>query len=188
MTLPMASQRIQAEGEDVSTKEREDMLEELYREMFPKLVRLAGTTGLNREDARDITQKVFVIALVRIEELEKGENRQGWLTLVLKNLLQNNQRSRSKAPQTAPLLEEFDPDSGQSRGYVASSEDTYAFEWEDLFVREVGKEAYELQQDVYRIGLTDAELEAKYGIKAANCRNRASRTKKKMEKVLKKYF
>jgi DNA-directed RNA polymerase specialized sigma24 family protein len=65
-------------------------LEEFYRKYFLPLVRRASWRhGLNKEDARDVVQEAFVIALVK---LDPKRNPKAWLIQVVDHLSANFQR------------------------------------------------------------------------------------------------
>ncbi len=173
----------------MEAKKHMELIAHLYAEMFSKLLRLAMVAGYNKDDAYELVQETFVVAIRNIDNLIKSDNREGWLTITLRNLIKNNKRDRAKVPTTLPIADDdFDPDDEQSQGYILPSNDKYPFETDDFFVRAVGEQAYELFKDVRVHKLSNEELEAKYGTKAINCQNRASRIKKKMIKALRKNF
>jgi len=65
-------------------------LEAFYRELFMPLVRRATWThGLEKEDARDVVQEAFVIALAKIDA---QRNPRAWLIQVVDNLSLNHRR------------------------------------------------------------------------------------------------
>ena len=65
-------------------------LEEFHRRFFLPLVRRATWKhGLRKEDARDIVQDAFLLAVVK---LRKDGNPQAWLTRVVDHLSSNFQR------------------------------------------------------------------------------------------------
>ncbi len=161
-----------------------ELIAELYSEMFAKLLRLARIAGYGEDDAYELVQDTFCTAVRNSDRLLASGNREGWLVNTLKNLIKNDKRDRAKSPMILPAAEDsFDPDGG----YVPSSMDDYGFELEDLLTRAVGEEDYALFKDVRVYKLSDGELEAKYGTKGANCRNRAVRIKKKLMKALKNF-
>ncbi len=174
-----------AGGDGVETDNGTELIAELYSEMFAKLLRLARTAGYGEDDAYELVQDTFCVAVQNAERLLASGNREGWLVNTLKNLIKNDRRSRAKAPMILPAVDDrFDPDGG---GIVPASTDDYGFELDDLLSRAVGEKDYALFKDVRVYKLSDEELEAKYGTKAANCRNRAVRIKKKLLKALKNF-
>jgi DNA-directed RNA polymerase specialized sigma24 family protein len=69
-------------------------LEAFYRELFMPLVRRATWThGLEKEDARDVVQEAFVIALGKIDA---QRNPKAWLIQVVDNLALNQKRKMQR--------------------------------------------------------------------------------------------
>jgi DNA-directed RNA polymerase specialized sigma24 family protein len=69
-------------------------LETFYRQLFLPLVRRAcWKHGLSKEDARDIVQDAFVIAVVK---LRVGENGRAWLTSTVDRLALNLRRKGAR--------------------------------------------------------------------------------------------
>lgn len=173
----------------MEVKTEMELIKSLYTEMFSKLLRFAKMSGYGKDDAYELVQDTFVVALRNIDRLVASNNREGWLMVTLKNRIKNDKKRRSNSPATVPLADEdFEPGDGETRGQVLPDNDEYTFETDDLFIRAVGEEAYELFKDVRVYKLSHEELEAKYGTKAINCQNRASRIKKKMIKAMKNNF
>lgn len=173
----------------METQDEMKLVELLYAEMFSKLLHYARISGYSKDDAYELVQNTFVVALQNIDRLIKSNNREGWLMVTLKNLIKNNKTRRSKAPIFLPLADEdFESGDGETQGWVLPDNDGYTFETDDFFIKAVGKRDYELFKDVRVYKLSHEELEAKYGTKAINCQNRASRIKKKMIKAMKNNF
>ncbi len=69
-------------------------LEEFYRQLFLPLVRRATWKhGLSKEDARDIVQDAFVLAVVK---LKAGGNARAWLASTVDNLAVNLRRKGAR--------------------------------------------------------------------------------------------
>jgi len=69
-------------------------LETFYRQLFLPLVRRAcWKHGLSKEDARDIVQDAFVIAVVK---LRAGENGRAWLARTVDHLAINFRRKGAR--------------------------------------------------------------------------------------------
>ena len=82
-------------------------LETFYRQLFLPLVRRAcWKHGLSKEDARDIVQDAFVVAVVK---LKAGENGRAWLATTVDNLALNFRRKGARhARLEAQFLEPLD--------------------------------------------------------------------------------
>jgi DNA-directed RNA polymerase specialized sigma24 family protein len=87
-----------------------DLFDDFYREYFSPLVRRATWKhGLGKEDARDVVQEAFIIALVK---LDPARNPKAWLIQVVDHLSVNFQR---KVIRRAKLLSHWSPgDAGLS--------------------------------------------------------------------------
>jgi DNA-directed RNA polymerase specialized sigma24 family protein len=92
-------------------------LESLHRDLFFLLVcRATYHYGLSKEDARDIVQEAFVLA---IRKLNVNRNPRAWLYQVVDHLSRNHRR---KATRRAELLEHWMADA-IARGIAASPKD-----------------------------------------------------------------
>jgi DNA-directed RNA polymerase specialized sigma24 family protein len=83
-------------------------LEGFYRQLFLPLVRRATWKhGLSKEDARDVVQDAFVIAVVK---LKVGGNGRAWLTSTVDYLATNFRRKGARhARLEAQFLEPVEP-------------------------------------------------------------------------------
>lgn len=71
-----------------------DDLERFHRDLFLPLVwRVTWRHGLSKEDARDIVQDAFVLALTK---LRADGNARSWLTRVVDNLVANARRKTAR--------------------------------------------------------------------------------------------
>ena len=71
-----------------------EVLEEFHRRLFMPLVRRASFKhGLSKEDARDIVQETFVLAL---SKLDPNGNPQSWFIGVVDRLAMGFQRKRAR--------------------------------------------------------------------------------------------
>jgi DNA-directed RNA polymerase specialized sigma24 family protein len=85
-------------------------LESLHRDLFFLLVcRATYHYGLSKEDARDIVQEAFVLA---IRKLNVNRNPRAWLYQVVDHLSRNHRR---KTNRRAELLEKWIADAISSR-------------------------------------------------------------------------
>src|SRR5262249_37625711 len=83
-------------------------LETFYRQLFLPLVRRATWKhGLSKEDARDLVQDAFAIAVVK---LKAGKNGRAWLMSTLDHLAVNFRRKAARhARLEAQYLDPADP-------------------------------------------------------------------------------
>ena len=80
----------------VDTGAAEERMEQLYREMFPKLYLYAVRILSQPLLAEEAVQNTFCIACERREKLFGSSNPQGWLMNTLKNVIRNMQRERAR--------------------------------------------------------------------------------------------
>lgn len=169
--------------------ERNALISHLYNDMYNTLFAIAQAY-VGTDDAYDIVQKTFVIALEKYNKLAASDNPQRWLTATLKYVICRAKRdSAIKLLRTTPISDvDMDNSATQALDSYSPNFDEYEFELDDFFIRAVGEDAYALYKDVCIHKLSKEQLEAKYQIGIAACRNRASMTKKKMREAMKNYF
>jgi DNA-directed RNA polymerase specialized sigma24 family protein len=72
-------------------------LGEFYRRVFMPLVRRATWKhGLSKEDARDVVQEAFLLAMVKLRD---DGNPRAWLAQVVDNLSKNHRRKTLRRKQ-----------------------------------------------------------------------------------------
>ena len=92
-------------------------LEAFYRQFFLPLVRRAvRKQGLSMEDAGDIVQDAFILALGK---LDPSKNPKAWLYQVVDHLAVNWHR---KIHRRAELLAKWDPSTPETRGEYSRGE------------------------------------------------------------------
>jgi len=92
----------------------EPELEAFYRGVFLPLVRRATWKhGLNKEDASDIVQDAFVLA---IGKLDAAGNPKAWLVQVVDHLCINHQRKAARRSQLAAKWGLTSRDSAEESG------------------------------------------------------------------------
>jgi DNA-directed RNA polymerase specialized sigma24 family protein len=92
-------------------------LEEFYRDLYLPLVwRATWRHGLSKEDARDVVQEAFVVAMAK---LQGEENARAWLNHVVDYLCVNYQRKARRRAQLAAKWGER----GLLEGFLPSEED-----------------------------------------------------------------
>lgn len=156
-------------------EEKELFIESLYSEMYPLLHRYA-TIRLNNPDlAQEFVQNVFVIALRKFQDLKNSSNPQGWLMVVLKNLLNNEMKSRMKKDG---YLDARPIELVETAEEVNKLDITYG----DL----VDVEDYKLLKSVFVDRFTAKETAQELGISPSTCGKRIQKARMKMKKALEK--
>ena len=90
---------IQAGGPSLRTEMPDSELAAFYEEVYLPLVRrVTWRHGLSKEDARDIVQDAFLIA---IEKIDATKNPKAWLIQVVDHLALNHHRKQVRRVQLA---------------------------------------------------------------------------------------
>jgi RNA polymerase sigma factor (sigma-70 family) len=94
-----------------------EKLEEFYRDLYLPLVwRATWRHGLSKEDARDVVQEAFIVAMAK---LQGEENARAWLNQVVDYLCVNYQRKTRRRARLAAKWGE----KGLIEGFVSGEED-----------------------------------------------------------------
>ncbi len=143
------------------TEERSKLFDELYIRNYDRLVHIGYRLLGSREQAEELTQETFLLALVRIGDLAAHPCPEGWLTVTLINLIKNERRRY--AFQEVPLNDMDLPP------------------WEDrepldhLLPVDIPKEDRQLLIWRYEEQLSCEEIADRLGISHTACRSRISR-------------
>jgi len=169
------------QAEERILKENEiEIINELYDEMYEKLLRLAKRRVNNTDLAREIVQETFRIACVNIENLLKSKNRQGWLVNTLKNVSNNIVRGQSRLSSLFLQVSDIE-------GFA--DEATYNIEENlpELLYSDISQtEAYDLIKKIIFEHYTTAELAEEYGVTTDVIRQRIHRARVKLQNMIKK--
>ena len=155
----------------------EEYLEEIYRDMYPLLLRYAQS-ALEGDAllAEEVVQEGFVIAWGKVNVLMGSPNPQGWMVETVKHVIQNTRRSREKSRRAA-----------EAAAAVATMEVVLHTDEEqvDLLYGDLaGDEGYELMKEYALEDKTVGALAQARGITAEACKKRLQRARAH----LKKYF
>lgn len=147
-------------------------LADLYRQEYSTLYRVAYRLTGCQEDAQDMIQKTFLLAISQQDELGHHPNPGGWLMVTLNNLVKNERRRMANRvevsleditrlparPCDVPFAEALPPG--------LTPEDQQLLSWK-----------YELELD-------HAEMARRLGISPVACRARLSRLLKKCRALM----
>lgn len=160
--------------------ERNKIIEELYIEMYPKLLIYARNSLNDRHLAEEAVQETFRIACARADRFMESQNRQGWLTITLKNIILNARRNQAKLKNvllTIMTVEKMSTD---------ISEDNVDLEM--YCTSALGKEDFELIKRIVIENRTVIEVSKELGISVEACKKRVQRAKKKLKNSLTENF
>lgn len=143
----------------------------IYKANYSRLVKMANYMLWDKDMVEDIVQSAFSTLLIKREELRDHPNIAGWLTLVVRNLVDNEQ-NRARNTREVPLFPEYEP---------AADEPLPDF----MSLLPPGLKESE-RQILYlhiEVGLTHKEIAARLGCKPEACRMRLSRAKQRCREL-----
>ncbi len=143
------------------TEERSKLFDELYIRNYDRLVHIGYRLLGSREQAEELTQETFLLALVRIDDLAAHPCPEGWLAVTLTNLIKNERRRY--AFQEVPLNDMDLP----------AKEDGEPLDY--LLPVDIPKEDRQLLIWRYEDQLSCEEIADRLGISHTACRSRISR-------------
>lgn len=146
---------------------QEEIIAQLYREMYRKLV-VYAENALNDSLAEEAVQDTFRIACSKYDELMNSSNPQGWLMNTLKNVIRNIRKEQANLNKYFVMTMSLDDE-------------------EFMEVCAVGTDVHKRLLTLivrYRYSILEAALE--FGINVETCKKRIQRVKKKLRKILEK--
>ena len=158
---------------DIETKKA---IEYLYCEMYTRLCIYALNALNDVSLAEEAVQDTFRIACMKSDSLMESQNRQGWLTNTLKNVIRNMRRSQARLNSiiTAALsLDNLSPE---------LSDDNSDFELYCTLV--LGKDDHTLLKRIVIDKCTMLDVSKEFGISVEACKKRVQRAKRKLKKSI----
>lgn len=160
--------------------ENNRIIEELYIDLYPKLLRYATNSLGNPHLAEEAVQETFRIACAKFVQLMESQNRQGWLTNTLKHVISNTRRSQTKFNSLFMII------TTAAQMSTEISEDNVDLAMYCISV--LGKENFELIENVVIKKRTIAETSSEIGISVEACKKRIQRAKKKLKESIVEEF
>lgn len=157
------------------TDSEKKFVEELYREMAPKLIVRARASLGDRSLAEEVVQDTFRVVCENIASLIKHPNPNGWVTTTLKNILRQMAAKRAKDAATVKRLSEL-------AGDLDAADDPPNIDL--LYADLADNEDYKLLKCYVAERCTIRELARELGLSADACAKRLQRARER----LKKYF
>lgn len=160
------------------TAEQNNMIEQLYLELFDKLKVYARSILESDGLAEEAIQEAFRIACQKPEQLLSSPNPQGWVFNTLKNTVRNIRSSRKTAKC---LMEQY---LLSQKGELLFFEDTLRVEirYQDL----ADMEEFQLLKELVLEGKSHEEVAKARGITVSACKKRVQRAKEKLRARLMK--
>lgn len=147
-------------------------LADLYRQEYPTMFRLAYRLTGCPEDAQDMIQKTFLLAIPQQDELCRHPNPGGWLVVTLNNLVKNERRRMSNRVEI-PL---------ETMDQIPAHHPNAPF-WEALPLG-LSDDDQQLLIWKYELELDHREMARRLGISPEACRARLSRLLKKCRALM----
>jgi len=152
-------------------------IEQLYKEMYPKLFIYASATLHSQQQAEEAVQDTFRIACAKIHALTESENPQGWLMNTLKYVIANMRRSLAKLNNA---LCDSIPEDRLSSPYDQD------FVTELVYASMLNEEDFKLLKMVVLQNFTILDASKVLGLPLETCKKRLQRIKKKLAKKIEK--
>lgn len=157
--------------------EQKRMIEQLYQEMYDKLIVYAGVSLGSESLAEEAVQETFRIACQKPESVCCSLNSQGWLVNTLKNTIRNMKSSRERVKRIVETymmtqLREF-----------SITEDRINLNV--LYENVADTEEFKLLAEMAIEGRSHEEMARSRGITISACKKRVQRAKKTLQKKIK---
>lgn len=156
--------------------ENNRIIEELYIDLYPKLLRYATNSLGDPHLAEEAVQETFRIACAKFVQLMESQNRQGWLTNTLKHVIRNTRRSQAKFSGLFTII--------TAAAQIPSeiSEDNVDLSMYCTTV--LGKENFWLVKQIIIEKKTMLEASNEIGISVNACKKRIQRAKEKLKDAI----
>ena len=156
--------------------EYSEIIEQLYMEMYDKLIIYARCSFEEESLAEEAVQETFQIACLKPDQLCESQNPRGWLVNTLKYTILNMKRSKERARQ---LLTNYLITQNES---IAFSEDKLSLQlmYEDIS----HTEEFRLIKEMAIDGRSHLEMANARGISVSACKKRVQRAKETLQKKI----
>ena len=160
----------------MGVSEQQDMVEQLYRELYQPMLVYASRLLQNNAQAEEAVQDTFRIACARYSEWKDSPNPRGWLFTTLKNVIRNQRRARQRLCQMLERLNNEDmPQQKQDE-----------IELELLYGNVADKASYQLLKRLAVDGYTRREIAEQDQISLESCKKRVQRARRELQKYFEK--
>lgn len=157
--------------------EQKSIIEELYQEMYEKLMVFARANLDSESLAEEAVQETFYIACQKPENLCSSANPQGWLVNTLKNTIRNMKRSCATAKR---IVETYMIT--QLREYSIAED---RINLNVLYENVADLEEFKLLSEMAIEGKSHEEMARSRGITISACKKRVQRAKETLQSKIK---
>lgn len=158
-------------------REQRKIIEELYREMYDKLIVYACVNLDSESLAEEAVQETFHTACQKPESICESMNPQGWLVNTLKNTIRNMKRSRANAKR---ILETYMMT--QFREYSITED---RINLNVLYENVADLEEFKLLSEMAIEGRSHEEMARSRNISISACKKRVQRAKETLQRKIK---
>lgn len=158
-------------------REQRKIIEELYREMYDKLMVYACVSLDSESLAEEAVQETFQTACQKPESICDSMNPQGWLVNTLKNTIRNMKRSRTNAKR---ILETYMMT--QLREYSIIED---RVNLNVLYENVADLEEFKLLSEMAIEGRSHEEMARSRNISISACKKRVQRAKETLQRKIK---
>ena len=169
--------QLKEEEQMALTKEQEEVIEQLYREMWTKLYIYAVNALKDHHIAEEAVQDTFRIACNSPDKLMSSGNKEGWLMQTLKYEIKNIRRSQASLNKLIVSA----ISTNTSEFVEGHGDDIFNVTYSDLLKEDDFKLLTMIS--VHKYTLIEAAEEFNISLEA--CKKRVQRAKKKYEKFFK---
>lgn len=153
-------------------EQSDSFLADLYRREYPILFRVAYRLTGCRDDAQDMVQKAFLLAISQQDELYQHPNPGGWLVVTLNNLAKNERRRMANRMEI----------SWETMAQLPAQQPNVPFA--DALPPGLSPDDQQLLSWKYELELDHLEMARRLGISPQACRARLSRLLKKCRTLM----
>lgn len=158
-------------------REQRKIIEELYQEMYDKLMVYACVNLDSESLAEEAVQETFHIACQKPESICDSINPQGWLVNTLKNTVRNMKRSRANAKR---ILETYMMTQLRE---LSITEDR--IDLKVLYENVADLEEFKLLSEMAIEGRSHEEMARSRNISISACKKRVQRAKESLQRKIK---
>lgn len=151
------------------TAKQREQIEQIYLEMYDRLMSYARSSLKNESLAEEAIQETFRIACTKPDDFLTSPNPKGWLVITLKNTIRNAKRARANAQR---LLISYAEIQGKDESF---SEDKVSLE--TTYGNVAHLEEFKLLNEMAVEGKSHLEMANARGISVAACKKRVQRAK-----------
>lgn len=155
------------------TKEQDEKITSLYREMYQTLVNIAYIRLNSRSLAEEAAQETFCIACRRPDSVLSSENPQGWLVTTLIYVIKNMQRFLAVREKRTASVSDGLGEQPQYDDYTDVEYSDLLSDAEYRLFRRIAVDRYSMKEAAYELGIS---VEA--------CKKRVQRIRAKLQQQI----